>query len=73
MGLCRYFWEGDHFLLVAKTGGESHLIDEGLEGLLAGNGEVALPLQYRSISFHEDLIIARCNRGSTLFRYIRKQ
>ena len=62
-----------YLLFEAKQGGSPDLIDKGLLGLLAKDGEIALPFQYERISFHHNLIIAKDDSGSTLFSYIRKQ
>ena len=51
-----------------KDGGKEYLIDEGKFGLITLNGNTILPNEYESISIENDLIIARNDSGSTLYR-----
>ncbi|GBU26552.1 hypothetical protein R84B8_00062 [Treponema sp. R8-4-B8] len=57
-----------------KVGGDERLIDdEGKFGLITLDGNTILPIEYKSISMENDIIIARNNAGSTLFRVETKR
>jgi hypothetical protein len=58
-------------MLEVTLGGKSGLIAEGRFGLLTLQGDIILPIIYKSISIHNDLIITREDDGSTLYRIIK--
>jgi hypothetical protein len=58
--------------LEVKIGGKDGQIDEGKYGLITFDGSCILPLEYNSISIDKDIIIARNNTGTTLYKIINK-
>ncbi|MDR3271853.1 MAG: WG repeat-containing protein [Flavobacteriaceae bacterium] len=62
-----------NLFLDVKIGGKAGLIDEGKYGLITIKGEVILPIKYKSISIEDDVIIAREECGTTLFKLAVKQ
>jgi hypothetical protein len=58
----------ENLFFEVKIGGKEHLIDEGKYGLITINSEVILPIKYSSISIEDDLIIAREECGTSLFK-----
>jgi hypothetical protein len=56
-----------------KVGGDERTIDdEGNFGLITLDGSIMLPIEYKSISIDNDIIVARNDTGSTLYKIIKK-
>jgi hypothetical protein len=58
--------------LEAKIGGKDDSIDEGKWGLITFDELIIIPIIFKSISIHENTIIARNDEGTTLFNFIKK-
>jgi hypothetical protein len=58
--------------LIVKVGGKKDYVDDGKTGLITLDGNTILPIEYKDISVEDDLIIARNDIGTTLYKIIRK-
>ena len=65
-------YNAENKLLIVKVSGKEDHVDEGNYGLITLDGNTVLPMEFKDISIENDLIIARNDIGTTLYRIIRE-
>jgi len=61
----------DRFFIVKVSGKENYIYEVNV-GLITLNDDTILPIEFKSVSIENNLIIARNDIGTTLYKIIRK-